>query len=819
MSRPLISSAVVVAVVLPSLAGCQLERLFPEEVGAGAARLTVLNAGALAKALDDDTGCGFSSPSGKASYVVDGEVGQTGTVTWRIERCVLDFGEPHVVLTDCNGVERSIGGRATVTGTRTVRGVITGNPDTPVVPLSADAAHMNFTADVVDFVVSQSSSANAGTIRSGQLTFDAEVHLAESASLGVCAIDTSEVTIQKLTLTDARYTIDSEGRVFDVDVPKADLFAQLGAWGPHENFIDGAITVWDVDVDVGADPVLDPDYDRDTFRDSYACKADLKVPQNYTCPDLATTVVNGSTRLLLNDVGNLVQAAVADTTCGFASPAVLNNARVEGVVGRPDGEALLSIDTPCTIDIPRDTVLARDCNGVATVVGGRATIRGTMRQRGRLTGDVAQPVVPESRDAVEIVFDVTFDGWSVATTTGDRLVDGARFEATSGGVTGRMRPRLAKDTLTGACSAPTPVVAFDDIVVRSGTTGQLHNDGLAMTVTFQEGHLSATAGDRGDVENAIDGAVVVDVFDETGKQVDVSGRLDPEYDPATAASALACKAHVEIPASDDDCDFAPVLAENAARLTIQTAGTLAMMINKDDQCGFEDQLGVLIWPTEVQGNNGEMGSMTWDIADCSIDTPWTEVLSEDCTGGVTWVEGNADFVDVGRTVRGQREKIFLGLFIDSVVPRENAAVDVYLRQVELRDFATYLVPDGASEPEGILVIHEGTLSAIVQPALGARADDPSVVDVPTPVAMMSSVHLTADATLYAQGKTFHFSIDDTDLQATNGRFFGEENALAGTVVLDGETHDLGRVALNPNYTASSFDDSYRCTENLAAPLR
>jgi hypothetical protein len=690
--------------------------------------------------------------------------------------------------------------------------VLTGDPTTPVIPLANDAARIQYEAEVENYSVRLSSADTAATMHTGLMTFDSEIHLALSSSLGVCGIDTAEVTLKEVTVKDATYTIDSGDSEFAVDVPAMALTAQLGVWEDKENFIGGTATVWETIVDVGAlDPVLDPDYEREHFRAGYACKEDLLTPQSYECPDLSATLANGATRLVLNDIGNLVQAAVKDTRCGFASPSVVDNARITGTVGYDDGEALYNIETPCVIDMPADTFLSRNCLGAQTTGSGKAFIKGSMRQRGRLTGDPAQPVIPTSRDAVEIVFDVSFDGWSVA---GD---DGKTFIANNGGATGRMKPRLAKDRATGACSVPTPVVTFDNVVIKPGTSGTLLKDGLQMGVTFQEGALSAQVGAKDGSENQLTGSVVVDTLGLSGVAVEVTGALDPNYTHDTGIAAFSCAPNMVVPNSDAECSFDGVIAENAARLTIQTAGTLASMINKDDSCGFEDKFGVLIWPTEVLGDVGDPGSMTWDIADCSIDHDVLATYATDCLGGETLVDGSAAFVDVGRTVRGERSTEFL--VIDAVIPRERNAVDVSLREVRLTEFTTYAIAAGQDEPAGIMIIHEGMLSGLVQPALGNRADDTSTYDVPTPVARLSSVKLTATASLYAQGKTFHFEINDAELLATNGAFLGAENALSGSMSVNGKAYNLGNLALNPTYAPQVFDDAYTCTENLAGPVR
>ena len=223
------------------LGACQLERLFPKDVANGAARLTVLNAGVLAKLIQDDTGCGFSSEAGIATYTVEGETGGIGVVTWTIDDCVIDFGKPRVISTDCNDVTRTVGGKVTVSARRTVKGVITGDPTTPVVPLTNDAATMQYVAQLDGFSVLQSSGPNQATMHQGQLTFDAEIHLAVTASQGVCAFDTAEVTLREVTVTDAVYTVTTADRVFDVDVPTMKVNAQLGEWQGTENFIAGTI--------------------------------------------------------------------------------------------------------------------------------------------------------------------------------------------------------------------------------------------------------------------------------------------------------------------------------------------------------------------------------------------------------------------------------------------------------------------------------------------------------------------------------------------------------------------------------------------------
>ncbi len=789
--------------------GCQIEQLFADDVGAGAARLSVRNAAVLAKAIDDDLDCGFDSERVKYGFTVDGNVGELGSVTWKVERCTVDFGEMHVVTTDCNGDTRSISGKATASATRTVRGVITGNNDSPVIPMDNSAVDLSYEADVDNWGVRLSHSKNAAVWKKGHIEFDANVHLARSESMGVCAVDTSEMTLRKLKVTNAEVEIDQDGHVFNVPLPLVEVSAQMGQFNGKENVIAGTATVWDHTTDVAKnDKALDPDYERSYFQSSYACKDDLKLPQDYQCPDITDTIGNGAARLLLNNVGNAVQLAVSNTTCGFASPAVTANARVTGEIGRDGGEVAFTIQNDCVIDLPQQTVISQNCLGTQTKAQGRVKVRGTMTQRGRLTGDPAQPVIPTSRDAVDIVFDVTFDGWSV-TTDGEKY-----FVADAGGVTGRMKPRLALDSSSGACSLPTAVVTFDNIAAKPNTSGILHSGLIAVRTDISASRMQAQVNNKDGTQNHLSGDITIDILGQGARSVDVTGPLDPAYDPNTATAQYSCTPNLVIPVDDDACSFSDVIAHNSARLAVATTGTLASMINGDSSCGFEDMLGVLISPSDVQGASGEMGSITWDVRECGISLRDDSELSRDCTGGVTYAEGAANFVDVGRTVRGEREKKFF--IVDSIIPRASASVDLHLRTVELTNFSTWIIAPGRSEPDGVLIIHQGTLSATVQPATGARPDDPTTFDVATPIARLPSIRLQAEATLLAQGKTFHFTIDDAQLQATNGSFQGAENQLTGTIMIDGELHTLGTLPLNPSYNATSFHQSYMC--NVAGPV-
>lgn len=806
--------AAAIAVVALAASACQLERMFPDQVGAGAGRLSVRNSVKLISFIDDDTSCGMSSPAVLQSFRQEGELGQVGTVTWTVENCTIDFGPELVAVSeDCNGAKTLVRGTVVISATKTVEGLLTGNPDKPVIPQSPDAVTFAVTAKVRDYELELTDRASVLLMQHADIEVLARVHLAQSLSLGVCSIDTSEVTLDAITVRDAVYTVnDGEGHIFDVDVPAVDLAGQLGKYGNRENYLEGAITVWDTMIDLNTDHVLDPEYDAAYFQSAFTCREDLKLPYEYTCKPLTPMLAEGAAKLTFSNAGALMGAVVGDTRCGFASPDVIEQAQVSGQVGHDGGEVLYRIDTPCTFEFPTKTQLDRDCAGKTTYAEGKASITGTMRLRGRVTGDPAQPIIPTSRDAVELTFDVTFDHFKASSSTSDKSL-----EILEGSLTGRMKPRMALDASTGACSIATPVVTFEDVSYREGTVALLRASGNALQLNIDGSSLDAQNGNRDGVENQLLGSIVVDGAPYAiPLDGDAPPVLDPEYAADDFAASYSCTPNLVIPASDAQCNFRQVIGDGAARLVVQTVGTVASMVNKNDECGFEDTFGVLIFPTEVVGDSGDMGSMSWEVADCAVGSDQRSVYSEDCIGGATFVQGHAN-VNAARTVYGERTTEYL--LVDAIEPRDHHDVEITLTDVELDEFVTYQLAAGQSQPVGKLTIHEGTLSALVEPATGARADEPETMDVPTPIAHVSQIHLrNARATLEAQGKIFEIEIDDTNLTATNGTFDAVTNRIDGTIMVDGNTVTVGG-PLNPAFNATQFEQSYLCTENLAGPVR
>lgn len=801
------------ALSLSLLASCAIERIAPDAVGAAVARLSMRNVAILLSAINDNDHCGLGSEQALRNAVVDGEVGRVGTYTVHIENCEVDFPEVQGVTESCRGEVNAAIGKAVVTATQTVEGIITGDPSNPVVPLRPDAAKISISARFDGFEVLSSGASNSLRIDEGSLDVDLYPRLAVADSNGICSKIGSNVTIERL-----RYGVGSKLHItnglqqFDVPVDTSDIWGQLGRYKDRENYLTGRVRVWDVDVNVPEaheDNLLDPDYDRETFLASYSCMDDLRLPVTYTCDDLSPAFAQGSAQLAIRDFGGVMAAIEADTRCGFSNPVVLENAILEGELGRPGGRATYVLDTPCELNFTTPYLVSENCHEVGMTIQGVARVKGTKTLEGIRTGNIETPMVPTTSNPARFDLEVEFLNFVTKSTASEQSL-----LIRSGSMTGVGIPTTAMDLSLGACSIVTPNIEFQDLSLKDADV-LLRNDGMTISLAIADSDLNAVNGIKGDRVNFLEGSIVVDGETLLLPEPGAEPILDPAYDARSFVESYTCDENLYVPETPEECDFTQALGEGAARLIVQSVGTVAGLVNGDDDCGFADLLGQ-IQPSEVVGEPGEMGLMRWDIADCHLGREDLGVFSQDCLGGRTFLEGFAN-IDASRIVRGEREKILVA--VDSIKPTDPSSVDVILDGVELEEFSTYSIAANKSAPAGELLIHAGVLDAVVHPGLGEMASDPGRFMIPTPVAAMEEIRLSnASTTLQTQGMTFRLDISDARLFATNGSINGAANQLEGYVVINGVRVDIPSIALNPDYDPETFDASYACTEDLAAVL-
>ncbi len=804
------------AVAALASSGCQLEKLYPDQVAIGVARLTVRNAGTLVSLVQADTRCGFSSRAVLDKAVVTGEWGTPGSVELTVDGCTLDFGEATVVSKDCAGVETQVSGRVTVSGKVKVLGTVSRNPDAPVIPDAADAVRFDLSATFDDFVVREVGKKPALTIKSGSLQFAAQPHLAASASTGLCSIPTRALALTGVTYGKASVFVESADRQFPAEVDSSSFSAQAGKWGEQENSLEGQLSVWGSQQALPTKwdaKGLDPEYDARAFESTYACAEDLAQPVSYQCTPLREVEVQAAARLSVANLGTLGVYVDDDTSCGFASPAVVKAARVTGTVGKRGGSATFSITTPCRLHFAAPTLAKKDCNGLSRFFSGTVSVTGTKVVRGIPTGDPKQPIVPTSRQPANASLTLRFEGFELSDSA-----NGPVLRIDSGALTGTVTPRLAIDTQTGACSLKTPAANFAKLAWE-GASVVLKVDGHQLPFQLKTSSLDAINGTLGDKTNYLGGSVTLDDAGPISIPVrSGSPTLQPGYDEAAFESAFTCEPHLKIARTEEDCSFYSVLAEGAARLLVQNTGAVASAVNADSGCGFNNLL-VQVTPDDVQGKAGEMGSMTWSVKGCGVGGTSPTAGQTDCTGTTPWTVGRATS-DTTRVVTGLREKKLLGTFVDSIIPASPDAVTLKVANAKLEGFSAYSVKKGATKPEASLIVHAGTLSATVRPILGERKSAPGTFDVQTPVAELTQVKLTnADVTLHNGDMQFRFNIPSATVEAFNGTRGAKSNSISGSITVDDHPLTLAPGPLNPAFEQAAFDQSYACTSDLKAVIK
>ena len=795
-------------------AGCQLEKLAPDRVAMGVARLSARNLGTAISLVSQDTACGFASGSATSAATFDGPVGGEGTMTVSIDGCVLELGStPRAIATDCSGVKTSAAGTVTISGTQTIVGHITGNPKTPLIPASAGAVTFDLTLRFAGYEVRTSDSKAGMRIDRGSAHVLAHPHLGVSASLGVCSIPTTDLTLDSIRYEDAHVQVDPESGFFPADVPSSDFGAQVGRWAGRENDLSGTLTVWDHTSTLptaGDHDGLLPGYRRADFEAAFACTEDLAQPLSYECEDLDTVLAENLARLTVATFGQLAKAYDQDTTCGFASPATLKGQQVSGAeVGRQGATVSIPLATPCELRFDAPTVIHESCGGVKTIVQGTVSATGLKRVSGLNTGNETNPIIPNTRQAGSLTLRMDVSHLSVR-----RSDLPAELRLERGVLSGQASAVLALDTSLRACSIKTSAAVMNQVTLVDADA-VIVNDGTTFSLPSSSATLDAVNGRVGDRENTLQGTVSLGSRTFPVGTAGAPLVLDPAYDAARFLSDDACLPNFQATATDADCDLSPLLGGAAARFLVQTAGAIASMVNANTSCGFGDVLGVLLWPTAVVGNTGEQGSMTWRVSGCSLGTNPASAYQTNCLG-VASVAGGRASTNATRAVVGEREKM-LGL-VDSIKPLNPASVTLSL-DAKLDEFSAYDLPTGRTQPSQAVTWHTGSLTGVVAPYTGNDALDTGRYDVPTPLAQFRHLGATnADVTITAQGVTLRVRIDRADLTAQNGVYLGQGNTIEGDITVDGHPVHVERSPLNPDYDEASFEAGYRCTAKLLSVL-
>ncbi|MEM7677358.1 MAG: hypothetical protein AAF449_15270, partial [Myxococcota bacterium] len=672
------------------------------------ARISMRLIGRVVSILESDTQCGFSSPEVLEKPQLEGAIGGRGAATFRVNSCVLNFPESTVVATACDGSTSLATGRLVVSATKRMEGRLTGDLETPVVPMSDNPAIIFAAVEQFDnFEVAEGGTAIR--VHEGAMSGRVEPRVAASTiDSGACSFVSDIIRFSDVRWRPSEITLRADEGTFNATINDSNLRAVNGYWGSDENMLRGTIDLNGQPFQLPTDPTddgLDPGYDRAAFDEAWQC-APLEMPARFDCR-FEEPLAQGAAQLSVQTFGMMATLLEADERCGFSSQQVIDRVSVDGVVGYDNATAIYRIDTPCELSYPEPTIVDTDCNGINTYAQGKARVTGIFTLNGIASGDPLEPIVPTRRDPAVLELFGSFDDFKVWTDPGTNLLT-----IRDGRLSGEVAPRVGIDDITGACSITTPVARISNLRFNQSNI-ILEQDGRRFDAFVNDSDLRAT---NGRTENATNRLVGFLTMDGTRHIIPTDGEpiLNPDYDQETFDRSFACKENLTVPSTEEACNMKQVIGEGVARLLILATGILSAEINADEECGFED-FWVQIDPDIVEGDDGGPGRLVWSVDNCVINGSTTQPNSTDCMGGRRFMSGRYD-LDARRTVRGRRDTDFV--IFDSIIPDTPNSVVIELEDARLQNYRIYDIRPNEFDPFRGFEIPDGRLAAIVEPITG-----------------------------------------------------------------------------------------------------
>jgi hypothetical protein len=354
-------------------------------------------------------------------------------------------------------------GSVTVSATKTVSSRLTGNPASPVVPLTNQPATFTITsAGMGEFRVGSSGASDENSLlaHTGVLSGSVSPRVFVGADTGVCSVSSPNADFANVAWSDADLLLSSSSGSFALAVDSAALTATNGTTALGTNLIAGEVVIEGESFTVpGDDDGLVPGFDANAFDAAWQCNPDLASPPSDACaqPGVAQ-LAGGAAALSMRTLGVVASLIDADTTCGFSSLTVAGDPVFSGGgVGDDDVTATFTVGgIGCTITLAPGTPLGPDCNGDESQASGTIVVTGTKTVTGWRTGDPLEPIVPDSAHAVVFDLDVTFTDFDVQP---DPDLSTAALAVTSGALSGTVTPRLALDPRRRRAASPRPTWA------------------------------------------------------------------------------------------------------------------------------------------------------------------------------------------------------------------------------------------------------------------------------------------------------------------------------------------------------------------------
>lgn len=496
-----------------------------------------------------------------------------------------------------------------------------------------------------------------------------------------------------------------------------------------------------------------------------------------------------------------------DDTCGFDSPQVKAEQRVEGEPGQ--GGVVIRTVENCDVDIMR----AQERSPLIFGCDGRGEVSGSLRVSAerRLVG-----LITDSEDPDQVVIPVGPESLSFEVSNADlfELMMKKRGEdehmiVHEGILSGTVGLRLARDQ-SGFCGAPTRNIGFKDVNFSRATITVNFPDHDYKAIV-QGTNLNGVRGEYSDKSNVLQGEVAINGVRQTIPVNLDELAMDPGYDPETFQESFVCEDNTQLALPfSADCGVGGAVGgeaftENIGRLTVNGFAKIVSKLGEDTNCGFANTT-VKEKAAPFTGPNGE-STMVFSVQECALELAPDTVIDSDCNGAQTRAAGRV-IISATKYVEGLTSASTSG---ERVVPLTDDAATIEVTSMRFEDFE---IIDGGN------TVHwtSGSLRGRLTPRLAVDAGDGACSFATGNVHFENLVYENSAVVISGEAGRFELTIDNSDIHATSGEWDGAENILGGAISLSGQKYEipLGS-ALDPNYQRDTYARSWQCG-TLQLPL-
>lgn len=401
---------------------------FDRKMGHGTLGMSAMLLGVVAKLVEQNTSCGFTSPSVLSSVQLTGTLGMPhSTATWNISTpCVITLPETQIAV-DHQGMAQYAKGTVRVWGSKQLTGRLLANADMlikqpethPILPMGKEPVALHLHIQPQEFEVVQKCTSEGDMahpfhckldpvraedqksllVKKGNIAGQLKPRLAietdsSQMEFGLCVHPTKIVNVAQLELQDVDALLSAQEMSFMQSGVSAVADMQIGTVNKEGNWLRGYYVSDGVKHQYGDDKsvvLLDPDYQEERYYDGFLRGTSWRVPvQDSECSDkkVIHQVAHGVLGLSGLMLGQVAQLLERDTDCGFSSVPVMERVQITGKLGYDNAKATW-VAKQCHIQIATPQIIQTNALGVARYVMGDLEVSATKEMQGRFVMDKA----------------------------------------------------------------------------------------------------------------------------------------------------------------------------------------------------------------------------------------------------------------------------------------------------------------------------------------------------------------------------------------------------------------------------------------------